>query len=157
MRAAVSRWTLLITAVIALIFQVVPLPSWLSIARPAFLVLVVLYWSIAVPRAGGIGFAFLAGLALDVFRGSVLGEHALAMSLVAYLAIRLHLLLRNKTVFEQSMFVFAALAVYEFVLWCVDGWSGQPIASPLRWVHPITGAILWPIVAGVLSRTHRSL
>ena len=101
---------------------------------PHFLVLVVLYWSTMAPRAGGILLGFLAGLCLDVFNGSQLGQHALALSLLAYLAIRLHLLTRAKPIFEQSVLALVALFVYEGVLWAVDGWSGQRISSWTRWV-----------------------
>ena len=63
--------------------------DWLAVARPNFLVLVILYWSTMVPRAGGMMLGFVGGLALDVLQGSVLGEHALALAFVTYLAIRL--------------------------------------------------------------------
>lgn len=155
-RAAEPRGAVLLSALIALIFQVVPLPDIVSVARPAFLVLIVIYWSIAAPRAGGIALAFIAGLALDVFKGAVLGQHALAVSLVAYLAIRFHLLIRNKPLFEQAIFAAAALGIYEFVVWCIDGWTGHALSSGLRWIHPITGGIVWPVISTVLSRTHSS-
>jgi rod shape-determining protein MreD len=119
-RVSEPRGALMLSAFIALIFQVVPLPTWLAIVRPAFLVIVVLYWSISAPRAGG-----------------------------------LHLLIRNKPIFEQALFAFAALALYEFVVWSIDGWSGHSLNSGLRWLHPVTGGLLWPIACGLLSRTHR--
>ncbi len=146
------RLTILTTAIIALVLSILPLPNWLALLRPAFLVLTVLYWSIMIPRAGGVLFGFASGLALDVFQGSLLGEHALALALVAYLAIRLHLLVRAKPLFEQSLFVFAALMVYEFMLWVIDGWSGHPLSAPTRWAHTLTGALIWPLVVGVLGR-----
>lgn len=149
------RGALMLSAFIALIFQVVPLPAGLSIVRPAFLVIVVLYWSISAPRAGGLFFPFLCGLALDVFQGAVLGEHGLALVTVAFLAIRFHLLIRNKPLFEQALIAFAALAFYEFIVWCIDGFSGHTLNAGLRWLHPITGGLLWPVVSGVLARTHR--
>ena len=127
----------------------VPLPHWVAIARPAFLVLAVLYWSTMVPRAGGHRPRLCQGLALDVFEGSLLGEHALALAFVTYLAMRLHLLMRAKPLFEQSIFVFAALMVYEFLLWVIDGWSGHPLTAPARWVHTLTGGLIWPLVVGI--------
>jgi rod shape-determining protein MreD len=144
------------TAIIALVLTLVPLPYWVAIARPAFLVLVVLYWSTMAPRSGGVLLGFAAGLAIDVFEGSLLGEHALALAFITYLAIRLHLLVRAKPLFEQSLFVFAALMVYEFVLWVIDGWSGHPLTTPTRWVHTLTGGLIWPVVAGVLGRFQAS-
>jgi rod shape-determining protein MreD len=89
-----------------------------------------------------------------VLQGPLLGEHALALAFATYLAIRLHLLIRAKPLFEQSLFVFAALMVYEFLLWVIDGWSGHPLSTPTRWVHTLTGGLIWPVVAGVLGRFH---
>ena len=147
-----SRLTILTTSVIALVLTVAPLPTYAAVARPAFLVLVVLYWSIMVPRAGGLMLAFIGGITIDVFQGSLLGEHALALAFVSYLGIRFNLLVRAKPLFEQSLFVFAALMVYEFLLWVVDGWSGHPLTSSARWVHTVTGGLIWPLVVGILGR-----
>ena len=146
------RLTILTTSIIGLVLTVAPLPTYGAVARPAFLVLVVLYWSIMVPRAGGLMLAFLGGIAIDVFQGSLLGEHALALAFVSYLGIRFNLLVRAKPLFEQSLFVFAALMVYEFMLWVVDGWSGHPLTTSARWVHTLTGGLIWPLVVGILGR-----
>lgn len=148
-----SRGRMVITAVVGLILTVLPLPPWLSLVRPAFLVLTVLYWSISAPRVGGIALGFFAGLMLDVFQGPVLGEHALALCLVTYITIREHQKIRSKPAFQQSLLVFAALVTYEFVLFAIDGWTGHPITNPLRWTHTVSGAILWAPVAAVLAAT----
>jgi len=150
-----SRLMVYITALVALMLGILPLPQWLSVFWPLFLVLVVLYWSTMAPRTGGILLGFLAGLCLDVFTGSQLGQHALALSLLAYLAIRLHLLTRAKPIFEQSVLALVALFVYEGVLWAVDGWSGQRISDWTRWVPVITSALAWPLVVGLLGRLHQ--
>jgi cell shape-determining protein MreD len=78
----------------------------------------------------------------------------LALSLLTYLAVRLHLLTRAKPIFEQGLFVLIALSVYESVLWAIDGWSGHQAGSWTRWVHIFTGAMVWPIIAGLLGRLH---
>lgn len=149
-----SRGRMFFTAVIGLILTVLPLPPWLSIVRPAFLVLTVLYWSIASPRTGGIALGFFAGLMLDVFQGPVLGEHALALCLVTYIAVREHQKIRSKPAFQQSLIVFAALVTYEFILFAIDGWTGHPITNPLRWTHTVSGAVFWAPVAAVLAATN---
>lgn len=145
------RLRMLFTALIALILTVLPLPVWLDVLRPPFLVMTVLFWSINVPRAGGIGLGFLCGLLLDVFQGPVLGEHALALCVIAYVAVREHQRMRSKPAFQQSLIVLALLMVYEFVAFAIDGWTGHPVTSPLRWLHALTGALLWPPAAALLS------
>ena len=152
-----GRGRILFTALVALLLTVLPLPPWLDVLRPDFLVLAVLYWSVNSPRSGDIALGFFAGLTLDVFQGPVLGQHALALTLVTYIAVREHQRIRYKPAFQQALFVFGALAVYEFVLFAIDGWSGHPVTSPLRWVHAVTGALLWAPVAAILgygSRRH---
>lgn len=143
-----------LTVLLALFLSVVPVPAWVAAARPAFLVLTVLYWSIAVPRAGGLTLGWIAGLVLDIFQGSVLGEHALALSLVTYITVREHQKIRSKPVFQQSLIVMGLLIIYEFVVFAIDGWTGHVLYGPLRWLQVLTGALLWPLAAALLGRSH---
>jgi rod shape-determining protein MreD len=146
-----SRGRMLLTAFVALTLTVLPLPPWLDVLRPAFLVLAVLYWSVNAPRTGGIALGFFAGLMLDVFQGPVLGEHALALSLITYIAVREHQRIRSKPALQQALIVLVALVFYEVVLFMIDGWTGHPVTSPLRWVHTLTGALIWPPAAAILA------
>ena len=146
-----SRGRMIFSAFFALILTALPLPTWLDVMRPAFLVLTVLYWSVYAPRTGGIGFGFFAGLALDVFQGPVLGEHALALALITYVAVREHQRIRSKPAIQQALIVLAALMLYEVVLFTIDGWSGHPVTSSLRWIHTVTGALIWPLAAAILA------
>jgi rod shape-determining protein MreD len=148
------RWAVFFTVLLALIAQVVQLPDWLEVVRPSFVVLVILYWSIYAPHAGGIFAPWLAGLGLDVFTSDVLAQNALAVALVAYIAMTLHQRLRNQTLVQQSLFVFAMLTLSEFVVFAIEGWSGSSISSPWRWLQPMIGAMLWPFVALLVGRTH---
>jgi rod shape-determining protein MreD len=142
----------LLTVVVALVLSVLPLPLWLASVRPAFLVITVLYWSINAPRLGGIGLGFFCGLALDVFRGAVLGQNALALTAVTYVAVREHQKIRLKPSFQQALIVLGALVAYEFILFAIDGWTGHPMTSPLRWIHTLIGALIWPLASAVLDR-----
>jgi rod shape-determining protein MreD len=141
----------MLSALVALILTVLPLPPWADVVRPAFLVLTVIYWSVNAPRAGGLAIGFFAGLLLDVFQGPVLGQHALALSLITYIAVREHQRIRSKPAIQQALIVFAALILYEVVLFMIDGWTGNPVTSPLRWVHTVTGALIWPPAAALLN------
>jgi rod shape-determining protein MreD len=151
-----SRILIYCTAVIALMLSVIPLAGYAGVLRPMFLAVVILYWSTMAPDAGGILLGFVFGLLLDVINGAQLGEHALALSAITYVAIRLHLLTRAKPIFQQSLFVLLALLLYETLLWAIDGYSGRPMNNPTRWLHAATGALMWPVVVGLLGRTHAS-
>lgn len=139
---------------IAVLLAIIPLPFWVGVFRPAFPALVVLYFCTMAPYTGGIALAFFPGLALDVLQGSLLGQHALALSLLAYLATRFHLMTRAKPLFEQSLLVFGALLIYEAVLWAIDGWMGHPLTSATRWLHTLVSAALWPVIVGLMGRFH---
>jgi rod shape-determining protein MreD len=149
-----SRLLIYATTVVALMLSVIPLPGYAAVLRPSFIAVVILYWSTMTPQASGILLGFLFGLLLDVLKGVQLGQHALAMSFLAFLAIRFHLLTRAKPIFQQSLFVLVALVAYETLLWAIDGYSGRPQSSPTRWVHALSGALIWPLVVGLLGRTH---
>ena len=150
----IRRLPMALSALGALALAVIPLPTAIDAFRPDFLVLVVFYWSIESPRAGGLGLAFAAGLALDVIRGVVLGQHALALTLMAAWATHLRLRLRVFSVLSQSLTIFALLTGYQFVLFWVDGATGNPVTTFSRWLAPIIGGLIWPLLASALSRLH---
>jgi len=148
----VRRLPMALSALVALALAVIPLPPALEVFRPDFLVLVVLYWSIESPRAGGLSLAFFSGLALDVINGVVLGQHALALTLMAAWATHLRLRLRVFSMLSQSLTIFALLTGYQFILFWVDGATGNPVTSFARWFAPVVGGLIWPLLAGLLSR-----
>lgn len=148
------RGWMVFTTMVALFLTVLPLPVWLDMVRPAFVVLTVLYFSITWPRAGGIGLGFFSGLALDALEGPVIGEHALVLSTVAFVAVWEHQRIRSKPAFQQSLIVFFALCAYEFLLFTLDAWTGHPNYDYRRWLHTFTGGLIWPIAIALLERGH---
>ncbi len=149
-----ARLPMALSALVALALAVVPLPPAVDPFRPDFLVLVVFYWSIESPRAGGLALAFGAGLALDVMRGVVLGQHALALTLMAAWATHLRLRLRVFSMVSQSLTIFALLSGYQFVLFWIDGATGNPVTTFSRWLAPGIGGLIWPLLSGGLNRLH---
>ena len=147
----VRRLPMAISALVALALAVLPLPSMLEMFRPDFLVLIVFYWSIESPRAGGLALAFFSGLALDVIYGVVLGQHALALTLLAAWATNLRLRIRVFSVLSQCLTIFALLTGYQFVLFWVDGATGNPVTTFGRWLAPVIGAALWPLLIGAMG------
>jgi rod shape-determining protein MreD len=150
----IRRLPMALSALIALALAVIPLPTVLDAFRPDFLVLVVFYWCIESPRAGGLSLAFFSGLALDVIHGVVLGQHALALTLMGAWATNLRLRIRVFSVLSQCLTIFALLTGYQFVLFWVDGATGNPVTTFSRWLAPVIGAFLWPLLVALLGKLH---
>jgi len=143
---------LYLASLAGLLLSILPLPRVLEPLRPDFLLLVVIWFALMAPRSSGLVYAWLAGLALDAFQGVVLGEHALAFVVIAYLVHRFHLRMRMFPLSRQALGVMLLLALYQFVLFWIDGVTGHPVGSWARWLPVLTGALLWPVLTGLLDR-----
>jgi rod shape-determining protein MreD len=150
----IRRMPMALSALVALALAILPLPAVLDAFRPDFLVLVVFYWCIESPRAGGLSLAFFAGLALDVIQGVVLGQHALALTLMGAWATHLRLRFRVFSMLSQCLVVFMLLTGYQFIVFWVDGATGNPVTNFSRWLAPIIGALLWPVLISVMGKLH---
>ncbi len=84
----VSPAFIAISLVCASILNLLPWGGWHWV--PDFVALTLVFWSIYQPRKVGIGVAFMMGLVMDVHSASLLGENALAYTLLSYFAITIH-------------------------------------------------------------------
>lgn len=144
-----------VTVVLALMFTIVQLPESIEAARPELLLLLVIYWSLSAPRIAGLAFAWICGLAMDVLAGPILGQHAAAFLLVAFLTHKFQLRMRIFPIWHQTLTVFMLLALYEFLVFWIDGIIGPAITSWMRWLPVFTSALLWPILVAVLDTWNR--
>lgn len=151
-----SRTRVAWTTALAFAAQAIPLPPVVAVIRPAFAVIAVVFWSLAAPRLGGIALGFLTGLALDVYRGAILGQYALATSLVAYVAVRQHLIVRNKTTFEQTIFCGALLLLWELTAWSIEALTGTGSGHWTRWIPIASGALVWTLLGERLAWATRA-
>jgi len=142
----------LLTLLLALALTAVPLPAAIAPFRPEWVPLMMIFWCLLAPARFGLLAAFWTGLLLDTLSGALLGQHALALVVVAYLTIRLHLRIRVFPVWQLSMTVVLLLAIYEFVLFWVDGVAGRTVPLLERWAPLLSSALVWPLILGYLDR-----
>jgi rod shape-determining protein MreD len=114
-------------------------------------VLVMIYWSLMTPGRLGLFSAFFLGLLLDTLSGALLGQHALALLVVSYVVQRFHLQIRVFPIWQMSMTVLALLAIYQFLLFWVDGVAGRTVTTTERWAPVMIGAALWPFILLLLE------
>jgi rod shape-determining protein MreD len=146
------RLMLLALTLAALVLSAVPLPHILDLLRPDFVLLTVMWFALMLPRAGGLASAWIAGLVFDAFHGVVLGENALAFVVIAFLVHRFHLRMRMYPLSQQALVVLVLLLIYQFLLFWIDGVTGHPVNSWVRWLPVLTGALLWPVLTGFMGR-----
>lgn len=144
-----------ITVVIALVFAIFELPQPLNVARPHLLLLLVIYWSLSSPRLAGLMFAWLCGFAIDVIKGPIFGQHAVAYLLVGYLTHKFQLRMRIFPLFKQTLTVFMLLGLYEFVVFWIDGIIGPAVTTWMRWLPVLTSTLLWPLLVASLDTWSR--
>lgn len=145
-------WPVVLSLIIAVGLEIIPLTPGLQAFRPPLPAMVLIYWAMMWPQRCGLFTAFIVGLALDVLHGQMLGQNALALSVVAYLTVRFHLQIRIFPLWQLTMTVFALLAIAALLLFLTQGIAGRPTPELGFWVRVISGAIVWPLVMGVLDR-----
>ena len=96
--------------------------------------------------------AWIVGLMIDILYGELMGQHALALTVVAYLTLRFHLQIRIFPLWQLTMTVFALLVIEAFILFWIDGVAGNPPVGIARWSQAVIGAILWPPVMALMDR-----
>ena len=100
---------ILITILIGLVLSILPLPERLELFRPDWTLLILLYWSLALPQRIGVGIAWITGLLQGVLTATLLGQHAMAYAIVSYLIVKLHQRLRLHPLWQQSLSILILL------------------------------------------------
>lgn len=150
-----GTWVIVVTFVVGLVLNTVPLPDVLDRFRPDWMTLILIYWCLAVPHRVGIGWAWVLGLLQDAARGTLLGQHALAMSVVAFLVLRLHKRIRVFPVWQQAASVLVFLLVQQLLVFWINGMIGYP---PRDWWYltpAVGGMLMWPWIFIILRDVRR--
>ena len=142
-----------LSLLLALGFNLLPLGR--QPAMPDLLALVLVFWNVHQPRRVGVGVAFLFGLLMDVHEGALLGQHALAYTLLSFVAITIHRRLLWFGVVEQALQIvpvfYAALGVSLLVrLVAGDMFPGWWVV-----LAPAFEALLWPVATVLLLAPQR--
>jgi rod shape-determining protein MreD len=122
---------------------------------PDCVALVLALWCVRQPRLVGIGVAWTLGLLADAGNGVLLGQHALAYSLLAFLAVWLSRRILWFGSMLQSLHVALILLASQTAVLFVRLAAGDPFPGWPIFVGPLLGAALWPAVTWVLLLPQR--
>lgn len=141
-------WVILVSFFVAMTLSLISVPydlPWeFGFLRPDWILLVLIYWVIALPHRVGAFSAWMLGLVMDVLLGALLGQHALIFLLVAYIAENLYQRLRMFAVWQQSLVVFALIGLAHLLEFWIERIVGAKEWSWWLMLPAMTSAFIWP-------------
>ncbi len=144
-----------LSLLLAFLLSTIPLPGGLDHFRPDWVAMVLIYWCMALPHRVGIGVGWLVGLLLDVARGALLGQYALALAVVAYLTLQAYRRVRVAPPWQQAFSILLFLSVEQLLVFWISGVIGSP---PRDWWYlapALGGMAMWPLLFVILRDVRR--
>jgi rod shape-determining protein MreD len=135
------------TLVCALLLNLLPWSGIGLTLRPDFVALALLYWCIHQPRKLNMGSAWFMGLLIDVADGALLGQHALAYTIMVFTAIMLHRRILMFPLWQQALHVFPLLLLLQMVTLLIKLMAGSAFSGWSLFLSAIGGALVWPLLA----------
>jgi rod shape-determining protein MreD len=141
------------TLLLAFALNLVPLGR--QPAMPDFLALVLAFWNVHQPRRVGVGLAFMFGLMMDVHDGAVLGQHALAYTLLSFAAIAIHRRVLWFSLPSQAIQILPLFLAAHLVSLAVRMLAGGMFPGWSLLLAPLFESMLWPLAAWWLLAPQR--
>lgn len=144
------------TLLIALMASIMPMPLSADAFRPDWVLIVLMYWCMALPGRVNIITAWVMGFLLDVLLGSVLGVHAAAMAISIYIIVVNHQKIRNFSILQQALITGVLVALYHLVVFWLQRFLIDIIFLTSYLYPVVTTIILWPWVFYLLRKVRRN-
>jgi rod shape-determining protein MreD len=123
--------------------------AWL-LARPDFVLLVLLFWTIHEPRSIGQGVAFFLGLLMDVSDSMLLGQHAFAYVIAIFLAQTFRVRIVAFGIGEQTLHLLGLTVAAATVMLLMNLALGADFPGLMFFASPVLTALLWPVTSWIL-------
>jgi rod shape-determining protein MreD len=142
--------------IVLLLFLVLNLLPWGRLPWvPDFIALGLVFWNVHQPRRVGMGAAFVFGLLMDVHNGALLGQHALAYTLLSYGAITLYRRILWYPLWVQLFAVLVLLILAQLSSLIIRLWVGGSFPGLIYFGESVVGAVLWPLASWILLAPQR--
>lgn len=151
------RGAILLSIVMAFGLTLLPIPDNLLTWRPEWVALTLVHWALIMPKKVSIALAWIAGLLLDAMYNSSLGQHALGLTVVVFIVMRLRLRINVYTLTHQWTVLLVALGSYMLINLWVLGFTGNSPAAWLYWLSLAGSLIIWPFYHWLLTRLFMTL
>ncbi len=150
-------FVLFIIFIIAFILEIMPWPIEMQGFRPAWINLLLVYWTLALPQKINVGSAFVTGIVWDLILGSVLGVHALVLSITIYFVAKYHLILRNMSLWFQSILIMGYVAIIRIMIFCVEFLLHNAEFNSQELLGAVISGLLWPWIFLLMRQIRQGL
>lgn len=140
-----------ITLLIAMMLTILPLPSEAVWLQPVWVFMVLLFWMMTIPHRVNIGTAFISGFLLDLLTGTMVGQHALLFTVIAYFFIRFQVLIHSFPPWQQIILVLISTAVYLALQYWIMALANIAPITAKYWLSIFSTTFLWPWVRFLLQ------
>lgn len=137
---------ILLSFIAAFALTITPMPDVIKNISPEFVTLTLVYWCMALPNRIGLGTAWTAGIFLDVFRDTLLGQHALALTLVAFFILQLHQRIRVFPLWQQAISIGVLVLIQVALTLWIKGIAGDSTDIWNGLLPVLTTSLFWPPV-----------
>lgn len=146
---------IILTLLVALMATIMPLPLSVDVFRPDWVLVVLIYWCLALPARINVVTAWLMGFLLDVLLGSILGVHAAALALSVYIIVGNYQKIRNFSVWQQALIVGIVSALYHLLVFWFQRFLTDIVFLPSYLYPVLTTIVLWPWAFLLLRKIRR--
>jgi rod shape-determining protein MreD len=154
-RRSSPRILIFASLAVAMAMRILPLPQGWAPWNPDWILLLLVYWAVAAPDRVGVGTAWLTGLMADALTGRLLGQQALAYSLVIYVGLRFHRRFQIYSMVQQVLAVVLLLGLGLLLTLWTRHIRGAASAPEGYWFAALSGGLVWPFVCTVLDGLRR--
>ncbi|WP_304985449.1 rod shape-determining protein MreD [Coxiella-like endosymbiont] len=140
-----------LTFLVGMMLAILPLPEWAVWYQPAWVLMILLFWMISIPYRVGIGAAFVIGLLLDLLMGTILGQHTLLFTCLAYFFIRFQIPIHSLPAWQQTILVLITMAVYLALQYWIMAMADSSPLTRKYWLSLVSTTLLWPWLRFLLN------
>lgn len=140
---------------IALLINLLPWQITSISFAPDFVALLIIYWTLNQPRRFGIAWAFLLGVLMDVADGNVLGQHALAYSVIAYLTLSRQRQVAVFPFWQQALLALGLLLLSQAIMLAIRLSMGASFIGWGYFAGSLLAAFLWPPLSNLMIMYQR--
>lgn len=135
--------------------DILPMPYWIDWVRPEFTLLILIYWSLAMPERCGVITATLLGLAMDILTGSLLGQHLLAYAVVTSFIALTFKRVRIFDVWQQAGLIFLLVGIAQLIEHWLALLGGRETLGLWFLLPTLISAFIWPWLMLVMRSFRR--